>query len=140
MGSVFSSSIDRNREEMLEMQRQMILKQRETQMAIELARAKDHLEWTKYFSYSVLIFCATAFAKTKRVMILTPLLPLSFANAYQYDLVYGDKLDRVRRDAEMFIREQPERFLLPDNSKLISRQEYLDLFQIHPDADPNHKK
>ena len=51
--------------------------------------------------------------------MLAPLIPLSFGWTFQYDMFYGNLMVRARKEAERMIREEPERFYLPEGSGII---------------------
>jgi hypothetical protein len=43
-------------------------------------------------------------------------------------MFYGDKMSRVRKEAERMIKEEPERFFLPEGNLLMTHEEYIKLF------------
>lgn len=45
--------------------------------------------------------------------LLAPILPLTIVVAYQADLAYGEKPQRIRAEAERILREQPHLVQLP---------------------------
>jgi hypothetical protein len=61
---------------------------------------------------------------------LIPVFPLSIVTAYQYDMAYGNKLDRVRAIAEDILasEEWTNMLALPENSAMLTRQEYMEIF------------
>ena len=52
------------------------------------------------------------------------LLPMSFSVVFQYDMFYGDMHIRARKEAERLIKEEPERFFLPNGNGILNQQEY----------------
>lgn len=132
MGSVSSAMAEgmkKNQIDMMENQKKMMLKQREMQMAMQVARARDMLMWQGAF-YGTLAFAATAgFAKTRNPLGFAALVPLTFVLGYQYDMVYLNKMQRLRSYADQLIRAENERgldnrFLPPDSNLLVSPEEY----------------
>ena len=56
------------------------------------------------FAASVGVLGGAAWLRTGKPTGLLPLLPLSFVTAYNYDLCYGTKLQRVREEAGRIIQ------------------------------------
>jgi hypothetical protein len=50
-------------------------------------------------------------------------VPLTFAFAYQYDMYYHNKMQRVRMEADRLILEEPHLFELPEHSGLYPTSE-----------------
>jgi hypothetical protein len=57
-------------------------------------------------------------------------VPLLFVWGYQYDLYYGNMMFRVQKEAERVIREEPERFFMPEGNLIMTQKEYLDTLNI----------
>lgn len=53
-----------------------------------------------------------------------PLVPLSFAYAFQYDMCYGDMMERAIATSDSLLVNNKEKFVLPDNSGIVTREEY----------------
>jgi hypothetical protein len=45
-------------------------------------------------------------------------------------MFYGDKMYRVRKDAEKLIADNPDRFFLPENSLIMSDEDYKKALKI----------
>jgi hypothetical protein len=58
--------------------------------------------------------------KTKDFKLLSPIIPLTFILAFQYDMAYGSMLSRVREVADQLIVTQPERFYFPDHAGIVT--------------------
>jgi hypothetical protein len=56
--------------------------------------------------------------KDPRPMI--PLVPIGFAYAFQYDMFYGDMLERAQKEADKLLVEYPMKFVLPAHSGIVS--------------------
>lgn len=44
--------------------------------------------------------------------------------AFQYDMCYGNMMERAREEADKLITEIPSKFFLPSHSGIVSQQEY----------------
>jgi hypothetical protein len=127
MGNVsatMKSNMEQNSVRMVEFQRAMALKQRETQMALELARAKDRFHF--FCGLYSTVFCAgltAAFHLRNPAPLIGPLIPLTWAFAFQYDLVYGNKLERIMAETNRLLIEEPERFAVPKTSLILQNPE-----------------
>eukprot|EP00041_Stephanoeca_diplocostata_P008764 m.130167 g.130167 ORF g.130167 m.130167 type:complete len:138 (+) comp17465_c0_seq1:167-580(+) len=107
MGASMSQAIgDSVSSKMEATQRTMMIRQielnaaqiRERQMAMQIAKAKDQL----YFFGAFYTLAVPACIIRKFV---APILPLTFALAYQADFVYGNKMERIRADAEAILED-----------------------------------
>ncbi|NXG72896.1 PLRKT protein, partial [Baryphthengus martii] len=72
------------------MQNQM----RERQTAMQIAWTREFLKYFGAF-YGLAAVCLTA-GYEKNAGLLSPILPLSFVFAYQYDMGYGTLLQRIK--------------------------------------------
>eukprot|EP00730_Choanoeca_flexa_P011339 TRINITY_DN24670_c0_g1_i1.p1 TRINITY_DN24670_c0_g1~~TRINITY_DN24670_c0_g1_i1.p1 ORF type:complete len:145 (+),score=32.02 TRINITY_DN24670_c0_g1_i1:52-435(+) len=117
---------------MVENTRNVQLKVREIQMATAIAQARDLLLFVGTFTATIGVGGTLAFLRTGSKAGLVPLLPLSFVTAYQYDFAYGNKLERVRQEAESILANEREllrgRLAPPEGNLLISTQDYSKLF------------
>ena len=64
-----------------------------------------------------------AFVREGKKGALVPLVPLSFLLAFQWDMAYGGKIGRVRREAEGILAGERERLRLPGNTAVVANQE-----------------
>ncbi|KAL4236951.1 hypothetical protein ACF0H5_005337 [Mactra antiquata] len=124
MGSVVGKTMEENfkkqqafmqqsQEEMLERQIQMQNQMRERQAAMMIARSRDMFQWWSAFYVTVAFFGLVGAAKKKNPTPLAPLIPFSFIVGYQYDLAYGDKMQRCREEAERVMSEESSYIQLP---------------------------
>lgn len=134
MGVLISNPLDKmkenmekNSENMFNKQKELILKQRQLQMATQFAMGKDRFLFYQAFYFTALIGLIPIAIKTKRYNFLLPLVPLSFNYAYQWDMYYGNKMERIKRDAENLIREYPDMFFPPENNMIVTIEEYKSL-------------
>ncbi|XP_034826172.1 plasminogen receptor (KT) [Maniola hyperantus] len=124
MGSNLSINLEeqyRNNEKFLQnlneiaMERQIQMRHQmaERQKAIEIAKSRDLFLWTTAFSFAAATGLFTGFRRTKRAYFLFPLLPLTFLNLYYLDLAYGNKVHRIRMEAEHIMTHESDMLELP---------------------------
>ena len=77
-----------------------------------------------------LIGLVAATIKKKDVRTLFPLVPLSFAYAFQYDMFYGSMMERAQIEADSLIVNDPLKIALPVHSGIVSREEYNQIMRI----------
>jgi hypothetical protein len=110
-------------------QRNMQLKLRETQLATQLAIMRDNFLWFSAFYATATSACIGHAVRTGSRGALVPVVPLTFLLAFQYDMVYGGKMARVRDGAERILAFERERLSLPRNTAVVeSREEYEKIF------------
>lgn len=68
--------------------------------------------------------------KKKDVRAIFPLVPLGFAYAFQYDLFYGNMMERAQKEADKLLIENPMKFALPEHSGIVSMEEYYKIIGI----------
>jgi len=88
---------------------------RSTQMAMQIAIARDQLQWGAGF-YSILVLAAAGATHKQKAfpkMMGAPLLVLGTILAYNYDFAYGTKLIRVRQEAEHILENERHRLVPP---------------------------
>nr|XP_011454861.2 plasminogen receptor (KT)-like [Crassostrea gigas]XP_011454862.2 plasminogen receptor (KT)-like [Crassostrea gigas] len=109
MGKAMDENLKKNQEFMkqmnqivLERQIQMQNQMREKQMAMMVARSRDLFQWfgAFYATYAFAAIAANMKSKGKNKAMVAPLLPLTFILGYQYDLAYGEKMERMRKEAD----------------------------------------
>eukprot|EP00484_Ammonia_sp_Unknown_P023957 CAMPEP_0197040568 /NCGR_PEP_ID=MMETSP1384-20130603/17253_1 /TAXON_ID=29189 /ORGANISM="Ammonia sp." /LENGTH=149 /DNA_ID=CAMNT_0042471349 /DNA_START=22 /DNA_END=471 /DNA_ORIENTATION=- len=131
MKSSMKDSMKENSKTMIENQKRMQMQVREMQMAVNMARMRDLFKWYASFAGTVFVLGAIGAAKTKTPLPLIPSLPLGWVAAYQYDMAYGNKLNRVRQEAGQILDEKwrlgdENPFLLPENNLLMDQLTYLE--------------
>lgn len=133
MGNIIADSMNenmkKNTEEMMNKQKEMQLQIREIQMATQFALGKDRFHFFSVFYFTVITGGIIKYLKTGSPTLLIPVVPLSFAWAYQFDLYYLNKMERVRKDAGNILKNNFEMFIPPENNKLISYEEYVKKFK-----------
>ncbi|KAK4300149.1 hypothetical protein Pmani_017552 [Petrolisthes manimaculis] len=110
----------KNQEFMLETQRVQLERQihmqnemREKMMSMQVARSRELLYWFGSFYIVAALGMITGFRRSKKPGTLVPLLPLSFILAYQADMAYGSKLNRIKLEAENILVFERDLVSLP---------------------------
>uniref|UniRef100_A0A7S3CHX9 Uncharacterized protein n=1 Tax=Strombidium rassoulzadegani TaxID=1082188 RepID=A0A7S3CHX9_9SPIT len=135
MGAI-STKMEEAMGKQIKVQKEMAMKQRQLQMAAQVAMGRERFRYQLGF-YSVLltILPIGAFA-TKNPKMLFPMLPISFIIAFQYDMLYGNMHIRMQREIASLIQNEPERFFMPAGNGLVTHQEYLDIVKVPSDYKP----
>lgn len=115
---------------MMNNQKEIMLKQRELQMATMMAQTRDFVWWIGSFIATYGTVAGIAARRTGSPAILVPILPLSFVFAFNYDLAYGNKMERVKLEAERILENEKEWFMVPRGNLLVSPEEYARIFTI----------
>ena len=68
--------------------------------------------------------------KDKNPKLLIPLIPFGFAYAFQYDMCYGTLMERAISETDKLVVDQPMKFILPEHSGIVSREEYYKIIGI----------
>ena len=148
MGSVVSRSMEdgltKNREFVKELNTIMVERQlhsqnqmRERLLAMQIARARELLNWfTAFYAISVTSL-SMSYRRTRKPGFLMPIIPLTFVLAYQADLAYGTKLQRIRAEAEHIMQHESETLFLPCGIPTVSsidlaRQVESERLKLHP--------
>ncbi|XP_027217103.1 plasminogen receptor (KT) isoform X1 [Penaeus vannamei] len=115
-----NENLRRNHELMAESQRIGLERQihmqnemREKLMSMQIARARELLYWFGAFYAISAIGMIAGFRRTRKPGTLVPLLPLTFIVAYQADLAYGSKLNRIKMEAENILVFERELVSMP---------------------------
>jgi hypothetical protein len=58
------------------------------------------------------------------------LVPFSLAYAFQYDMLYGNMMERAQLEADKLIIENPLKFALPAHSGIVSVEDYNKIMNI----------
>jgi len=100
----------------MQMERQLVMQNemRERMMSVQIARAREILNYYMPF-YSLVVVGGIAGAwKTKKPTALIPSVPLGFVLAFQIDSAYGSLMQRVRDEAEAIMTNERDRLQLPN--------------------------
>eukprot|EP00490_Sorites_sp_Unknown_P024653 CAMPEP_0114661302 /NCGR_PEP_ID=MMETSP0191-20121206/22173_1 /TAXON_ID=126664 /ORGANISM="Sorites sp." /LENGTH=153 /DNA_ID=CAMNT_0001893311 /DNA_START=84 /DNA_END=545 /DNA_ORIENTATION=+ len=129
MAKNMKQTMKENGDMMVENQKKVAMQRREMMMATNIAFARDQFKFLSAFTGTVGTLGIIAFAKKRNPAGLIPLLPLSFLLAYQYDMCYGNKMLRVRDEANKILASEWKKgddnmFIPPSNNLLITREQY----------------
>lgn len=120
MGAARSHPIENSVKHQLEMQnlqleRQIYMKHlmHQRMLALKIAKARELFFWLTAFYVVSSAGLFAGFRRTKRLSLLTPMLPMTFVLAYQGDLAYGSKLVRIKGEAENIMGFEKELLELP---------------------------
>ncbi|CAG5026660.1 unnamed protein product [Parnassius apollo] len=97
----------------MERQIQLQYQMQERQKALQIARSRDIFLWFSAFNITAATGLLTGFRRTKRPYLLAPLVPLTFVNLYYWDLAYGNKVHRIRMEAEHIMSHESDMLELP---------------------------
>ncbi|XP_065070213.1 plasminogen receptor (KT)-like [Rhopilema esculentum] len=120
MKDTMDENMKKNQEFMLasqkmQMDRQMTMQKLmiEKQMATKVAMAREMFDWLGSFYALASVGMFVGFAKSKKPTVLMPFVPLTFIVAYQAHLAYGNKIKRIRDEAENILKEERDLVALP---------------------------
>lgn len=123
----------------IKMERQIQLQYqiKERQTAMEIAKNREFSIWFSTFYVTSAVGLFTGFRRTKRSYFLMPLVPLTFATLYFLDLGYGNKLHRIRMEAEHIMTHEADMLEwpcgLPNASSIdLGRLDEEEKKKIHP--------
>ncbi|XP_047035408.1 plasminogen receptor (KT) [Helicoverpa zea] len=116
MGNYFTSNLEekmrKNQETMhainMERQIQLQYQMQERLMAMQIARSRDTCLWFTTFYVTAATGLITGFRRTKRPYLLVPMIPLTFVTLYYWDLAYGNKVHRIRMEAEHIMTHEAD--------------------------------
>lgn len=120
MSQAMNESFEKNKKFMtgqqkvvMERQIQMQNAMREKGMAMQLSGAREMFNWLGSFYALATVGGLLGFARSKNPAVIAPLVPLTFIVGYQYDWCYGNKVERIRADAEKILQEEQGKIALP---------------------------
>jgi len=115
MGKAMEENFNKNKKFMIEMQGVQLERQIHMQdqmrlrmQALQVARAREMFYWWAAFYGIGLAGAIAAVKRTKNRAIIFPFFPLTFIVAYQADLAYGNKLARIKAEADNIMQFEPE--------------------------------
>lgn len=111
--------------DLINSQKEITFKQRQMQLAMSYAKGKDIFYWYIAFYATTVPLMILNGIKKKNYNMLLPVSSLSYLLFYQFDYFYLNKIERIRREAQRLIREEPELFFPPNNNGLYTTEEYI---------------
>lgn len=124
----------------MERQIQMQDQMRERMMSVQLARSRDLFHFFATFFSIACLGSLMGFTKSRKPAVLVPLLPLTFIFLYQGDMAYGDKMVRIREEADRIMDTEAHLLNLPHglptfNSIESARLKQMDEDRVHQGHD-----
>ncbi|XP_011560872.2 plasminogen receptor (KT) [Plutella xylostella] len=121
----------------MEQQIQLQYQLQERQIAMQIAKNRDLCLWFTAFYVTAATGLITSYKKTKTPIYLAPLLPLTFVALYNWDLAYGNKIHRIRSEAEHILTHEKELLEVPcglptPSSVDVARIDTEDKNKLHP--------
>jgi hypothetical protein len=86
---------------------------RERMIATQLAVARDMLKFYGAFFALATVGLGAAAIRRRSPQFAAPLVPMSFVLAYQWDMAYNGKMERVILEAEHILANERSLLLLP---------------------------
>ena len=120
IAAAMSENMKKNMEAQMGFQKELILKQRQAQMAMQIAMARERLTYYSYFYGLAVPLLIVGAIKNKNPSLIGPVIPLTVAWLCQYDMAYGDMMDRARDTADNLITSNPYKFYLPEHSGIVT--------------------
>ena len=93
-------------------------------MAMQTAVGKERFKYYCGFVGLCYTVCPIIAAKTRNIAPLIPLVPLTIMWLWQYDTFYGNLMIRAQREAALTMKEEPERFFLPQGTGIVDQAKY----------------
>jgi hypothetical protein len=87
---------------------------------MQVALGKERLKYFAGFYAIAVPGCIIGAIKQKDPKLISPILPLTFMLAFQYDMAYGTMLNRARDEADNLIVTDPYKFYLPAHSGIVT--------------------
>ena len=122
-----------------ELMTEMNLKTRQAQLSVQWGMGRERMNYLTALIGLLAIFGPIGAYKTKNPALVVPLFPLGLLWVYQYDMYYGNMQIRVQEEAARLIKEEPERFFLPSNSRIIDQKGYNNIIGIPENYEPKLK-
>ncbi|XP_065904138.1 plasminogen receptor (KT)-like [Dysidea avara] len=97
----------------MERQIQVQMLMREKMISQQLGGSRDMCYWFGSFYVTAAAGMLGGFARTRHVAIILPIVPLSFIMAYQLDLAFGNKMERIVAEADEILKNEPSLLKLP---------------------------
>lgn len=92
----------------MERQIQFQYQMQKKQMAMQIAGSRDTCHWISAFYATIAAGLITGFRKTRKPSLLAPLVPLAFPTAYFWDLAYGNKIQRIKNEADSILKNEED--------------------------------
>ena len=97
---------------------------------MQIALSRERFTYYCYFYATVFPLLFVNAIRNKNPAYIGPLIPLTFILGFQYDMCYGNMMERARATADSLITEDPYKFYLPEHSGIVSVAEYEQILGI----------
>ena len=114
----------------------MAMKNRQVELATKMAMAKERLKYYSVFVGLVWLVVPIAAYHHHKPQMLAALVPVSISWAFQYDMAYGTMMFRAQKEASRTIKDEPERFFLPEGSGIVDQKGYNKIFGLPENYKP----
>lgn len=89
-------NMKKNMDTQMQFQKELIIRQRQTQLAMQVALGRERFKYFCAFYCTVVPLSIIGAIAKKNHMLFGPVIPLSFMLAFQYDMCYGNMMERAR--------------------------------------------
>lgn len=87
---------------------------------MQIGLGRERLKYFSAFYLTVVPISIIGAIIKKNHLLLGPVVPLTFMLAFQYDMCYGQMMERARDEADSLIVDNPYKFYLPAHSGIVS--------------------
>ena len=122
-----------------ELQTEMGQKSRQAMLSMQYGIGKERMNYLSLFVGTYLLIAPAAYHKTHNPAVFAPFVPLSILWTFNYDLYYGNMQIRIQKEASRLMREEPERFFLPEGTGIIDQKGYNKIVGIPENYQPKLK-
>ena len=112
------------------------MKNRQAELATRIALARERFKYYSVLAGAIWIACPII-AYLKRTP--APFIGMLFSGTswvLQYDMCYGTLMIRAQRQAANAIENEPERFFLPEGSRIVDQKKYNQVVGLPEDYKP----
>ena len=121
MGNSMAKQQAAGQARMMERQLEMQQEMRARGMAAQIAGTRDLVNFMGAFGVVAATGLSRAAARTGNPAFLGPLLPFSFVFAYQLDVAYGGKSERIARNAEAVLATERHLLAMPGGALTLTQ-------------------
>ena len=88
-------------------------------MSMQMAIGKERFKYYSVFVFTAAFFLPIGALKLHKPQIMAPLFPMAIAWTFQYDMYYGNLLLRAQKEASRQMKEEPERYFMPEGNGIV---------------------
>ena len=90
-------------------------------MAAQMAMGRERFRYQCYLYGLAFTFLPIIAIIKKNPQVCFPLFPFSAIIGFQYDMLYGNMQVRIQKEATRLMKEEPERFYMPQGNGIVTR-------------------